>query len=361
MAQTSAAMVLRRPGEFAREEYTLPSIGADDFLLRVELVTICGGDLIEYQGLNRKASYPLLMGHEMVGTVESIGDRAAEIHGVDVGDRIMVEPYLRCGRCGACIRGDYQFCAEQMTYGVTISCEREPHLWGAYSQYMYGAPGSRVHQVDPAVPREAAALTTVIGNGVRWVRDRGQVRPGEGVLVTGLGVQALSSVLIASLTGAAPIVVVCQETDRERLALAREYGADLIMNSRELAIDDGMRARLRGLGLQVAIECTGAAELYALAIDALAPLGRIVAVGTRGGRALDVDLDGIVFKELSIVGGLGQTGATELAADIVNSGKHQIHKMVTHTLPLARAAEAIELCMSAREDVVHVGLDPWAD
>jgi threonine dehydrogenase-like Zn-dependent dehydrogenase len=356
----SFAMVLERPGEFVSRKFRVPDVGSDDFVLRVEMVTICGGDLIEYRGANRKARYPLLMGHELVGVVADIGDRAAQVHGVTPGDRIMVEPYLRCGHCPACIRGDYHFCVEGMTYGVTIPCTREPHLWGAYSQYMYGAPGSRIHRIDAGVPAEAAALTTVIGNGVRWVRTRAQLQVGEGVLVTGLGVQALSSIIVAKLSGASSIVVACRETDAARLELARDYGADVIYNSAELAENQSLQKELVDRGLDVAIECTGAQIMYEIALDALRPRGRLVSVGTRGGQALPVDLDGIVFKELDILGGLGQAGDTELAARIVNSGEFAVEKMVSHVMPLRAADEAINLCLASRDDVIHVGLDPWS-
>lgn len=356
----SFAMVLERPGQFVPREFELPKLGADDFLLRVEMVTICGGDLIEYRGENRKAQYPLLMGHELVGIVENIGHRAEDAHGVTTGDRVMLEPYIRCGRCAPCIRGDYHFCVEGLTYGVTIPCSREPHLWGGYSQYMYGSAGSRVHRIEPGIPAAAGALTTVIGNGVRWVRTRAKVQVGEGVLVTGLGVQALSSIIVAKLAGAFPIVVACRETDTARLDLAREYGADLVYNTGELTEDQLLRRELSEHGLQVAIECTGADAVYDIAIDALQPKGRLIAVGTRGGRPLSVDLDGIVFKELKIIGGLGQSGDTELAASIVNSGDFAVQKMVSHVMPLHLADEAIKLCLEGRDDVIHVGLDPWS-
>lgn len=356
----SQAMVLERPGQFVLTTFNLPEIGADDFLLRIELATVCGGDVIEYRGGNRKAKYPLLMGHEFVGTVAATGDSAAEAHGLAVGDRVMVEPYIRCGRCPACVAGNYHFCRSGLTYGVTIPSTRKPHLWGAYSQYMYGAPGSRVHHIGGEVPAAAAALTTVVANGVRWVRTRAAVQVGEGVLITGLGVQALSSIIVAKLAGASPVVVACRETDASRLDLAREYGADLVFNTNELAEDQSQRDSLNRLELSVAIECTGAEALYRLAIEALRPMARIVAVGTRGGQSLGIDLDGVVFKELSIVGGLGQAGDTEYAASIVNSRAFAVEKMVSHVLPLKEADDAIQMCLSGRDDVIHVGLDPWA-
>ncbi len=355
----SKAMVLQRPGHFVAETFDVPRIGPDEFLLRIELVTICGGDLIEYKGGNRKAKYPLLMGHELVGRVEAVGASAAEVHHIGIGDRVMVEPYIRCGTCAACISGQYHFCGEGLVYGVTIPSSREPHLWGAYSQYLYGAPGARVHRIDEGVPARAAALTSVMANAVRWVRRRGKVQTGEGVLITGFGVQALSSIIVAKLAGAFPIVVAARAASSERQALAREYGADFIYDTS--AVDDSFAVDLQGHNIRVAIECTGAKEMYRIATDALQPMGRLVAVGTLGGEFLSLDLDAVVFKELDILGGLGQAGDTEFAAAIVNSRRFAIEKMVSHVLPLAEAEAAIQLYLNSAEDVIHVGLDPWVE
>ncbi|MDQ3871680.1 MAG: alcohol dehydrogenase catalytic domain-containing protein, partial [Chloroflexota bacterium] len=102
--------------------FPLPEIGSDEFLLRVEMVTICGGDPIEFEGRNRKAHYPLLLGHEVVGRVAEVGERAAARHGIAPGSRVIVEPYIACGTCDRCLKGAYHFCREGMVYGVTIPC-----------------------------------------------------------------------------------------------------------------------------------------------------------------------------------------------------------------------------------------------
>lgn len=363
--RTSTAMVLQRPGLFVEKEFDVPRIGADEFLLRVELVTICGGDVIEYTGGNRKARYPLLMGHEVAGTIEEIGRCASAERDLKAGDRVIVEPYLRCGRCAPCVAGNYAFCVAGQVYGVTIPADKPPCLWGGYSQFMYGAPGARTHKIRAGLPAAAGCMVTVVGNGVRWIRSRGRLRVGETVLVTGLGVQALASVLVAKHAGAGRVIVACRERAQPRHDLARAFGADHVVCVD--AEDAGARARAAGEiqeissgGPQLAVECTGAESMYSIAIAALAPMARLVSVGTRGGRPLGVDLDAIVFKEIDLRGGLGQAGDTELAARIVNEGVLPVESMVTHTFPLKAAADALDLMMRGREDVVHVALDPWA-
>lgn len=353
-------MVLEAPHRFVEGHFPVPKIGDEEFLLRVELVTICGGDPIEFEGRNRKARYPLILGHEMVGRIERIGAAAAARHGVEPGARVSVEPYISCGRCQYCRRGDYHFCSEGLVYGVTIPADRPPHLWGAYGEYLYGAPGARVHAIDDAVPAAAAALTPVLGNAVRWVRTLGKGRVGEPVVVLGAGVQGLATVIVAREAGLGPIIAVARGRNARKLELAKRYGADVIVDVEREAVPDRVRAALDGRPLELAIECTGAQAMIDLAVELLDFGGRLVQAGTRGGEAATVDLDALVFKEIRFLGGLGQAGDTELAARIVNSRRYAVEEMVTHTFPLWSVREAMSLFMERRDGVIHVALDPAA-
>jgi alcohol dehydrogenase len=357
---SSRAMVLEAPRRLVEERFPIPEIGDDEFLLRVEMVTICGGDPIEYEGRNRKANYPLILGHEMVGRIERIGATAASRHGVAAGARVSVEPYVGCGTCSYCLRGDYHFCKQGMVYGVTIPADRPPHLWGAYGEYLYGAPGAHVHVIDDAVPATAACLTSVLGNAVRWIHTRGQARSGEPVLVLGGGVQALSTVIVAREADLGPIIVVARGRNPSKLELARRYGADVVIDAEQPAVAQQLRHALDGRVLELAIECSGAQSMIDLAVDVLDVGGRLVEAGTRGGESAAIDIDAVVFKEIDFRGGLGQAGDTELAARIVNSRRYPMEEMVTHTFPLSAVRTAMTLFMEGRDGVIHVALDPGA-
>lgn len=360
MARTSRAMVLEAPRRFAEVRYAIPDIGDDEFLLRVEMVTICGGDPIEFEGRNRRAHYPLVLGHELVGQIEQIGSAAAARHGVATGDRVSVEPYISCGTCRYCLRGDYHFCVEGMVYGVTVPSDRPPHLWGAFGEYLYGAPGAHVHPIEAEVPAAAACLTSVLGNAVRWIHTRGRARADEPVLVLGGGVQALSTVIVAREAGLGPIIVVARGRNPRKLELARAYGADTVIDAGSGGIVGQVRDALRSRPLELVIECTGAQPMIDLAVEALDVGGRLVQAGTRGGEAATFDLDAIAFKEITFLGGLGQAGDTERAARIVNGRRNAIEDMVTHTFPLSDVGEAMSLFMEGRDGVIHVALDPTA-
>ncbi len=126
---TEKSMVLVEPEHMEMQEFEIPEIGSEEFLLKVELVGICGGDPIEYQGLNPKTEYPMILGHEVVGEIDKIGSEAKKKYEVEEGNRVSVEPYIICGECYYCLKGLYQFCENSRVYGVNISSEEAPHLW----------------------------------------------------------------------------------------------------------------------------------------------------------------------------------------------------------------------------------------
>jgi threonine dehydrogenase-like Zn-dependent dehydrogenase len=352
-------MVLVEPRRMELREFPVPPIDADSFLLKVRLVTICGGDPIEYEGRNVKAHYPMILGHEMVGTIEQIGEAAARRYTVEAGDRVSVEPYVLCGQCEYCLSGYYQFCANSKVYGVNMSCAQPPHLWGAYGEYLYGAPGSKVHKVDSGVPDEAAALSSVLGNGVRWIRTKAQVKFGEAVAILGVGAQGLASIIAAHEAGANPIIVVGREANALKWTLAKEFGAHHLLDLDEVA-DPVTRVRdlTGGRLVEVVVECTGAEAMLDLGLELVRPVGRVVMVGTSGHSRQSVITDRVVFKELQVFGGLGQSWDTEAAVKTINSRKYPVEKMVSHIFPLEQADEALRFFMSQPDRALRVAIKP---
>jgi threonine dehydrogenase-like Zn-dependent dehydrogenase len=353
------SMVLVRPRVLEMREFPIPEIDAESFLLKVDLVSICGGDPIEYEGRNVKAHYPMILGHEMVGTIARIGAAAAQRYGVAEGDRVNVEPYILCGQCDYCLSGYYQFCRRSRVYGVNMSCETPPYLWGAYGQYLYGAPGSKVHKIAPGVPDEAAALSSVLGNGVRWIRTKAQVKFGESVVVLGAGAQGLATVIAAREAGAEPIIVVGREANPLKWQLAAEFGAhhrvDLDQTGDAV---EAVRQLTAGRLADVVVECTGAEAMMQLGLELARPLGRYVMIGTCGfdRRALTTDL--VVFKELQVLGGLGQSWDTEPAVRLINARKYPLEKMITQVFPLEQAGEALSFFMHQPDQAVRVAIRP---
>lgn len=354
----SLSMVLEKPMKMTLKEFDIPVIGEDEFLLKVDMVGICGGDPIEYEGKNEKVNYPLILGHELVGTIEEIGKDASQYYQVNVGDRVTVEPYIVCGKCYNCLNSLYQFCENSKVYGVNVSCDTFPNLWGAYGQYMYGAPGSKVHKIANGVPDEAACMASVIGNGVRWIRTLGGVKFGESVVVIGVGAQGLATIIAAKEAGAYPIIALGKTRNPQKWILAKEYGADFIVDTTNTNPIESVKELTNGKLADVVIESTGAGEMMEIGIRLARPAARYILVGTSGFAKNPLTTDLIVFKELKVIGGLGQSWDTEVAVDIINSQKYAIEKMVTHIYPLEKADEAMHFYMNNSGDTIRVAIKP---
>ena len=361
----SRCLVVTGPERMEMREYPIPAIGPREMLLRIEMVSICGSDPKKYQGTAMWAvewggmPFPFILGHEMVGHLEEVGEEAGRLHGVRPGDRVVVEPYIACGRCRYCGSGNYQLCTTRHTYGFSRSCAEPPHLWGGNAEYLFVAEGSKVHKVDPAVPAEAACLLSVIGNGIRWIKTRGELSFGETVVILGPGAQGLATVIAARQAGARRIIVLGLDRDRLKLDLAREFGATHTFTVEKTSQIEAVRAATDGEMADLVVECTGASASIALAPELLRPLGRCVLVGSMGGgKTAAMATDRWTLKELTVRGGLGQAWNCEDATQILNARQVAIEKMITHVLPLERGEEGMRFFMEGRPDCIRVALRP---
>ncbi|MCR9096408.1 MAG: alcohol dehydrogenase catalytic domain-containing protein [bacterium] len=335
------AIVQTGPRSLELRDLPVPEIGADDALLRVEACGICGSDVEQYHGA-LPLPFPVIPGHEPLGRIECIGDRAAERWGVDVGDRVAVETMLSCRFCPPCLRGDYHLCRARQIYSY-IPLDRPPGLWGAYADLMYLAPTSIVHRVDPTLPPELAVMFNPLGAGFRWAVEIPRTQPGQSVVVLGPGQRGLASVIACRSVGAGQIVVTGLEADAEKLSLARTFGADVTVDvenedarSRILEATDG--------GADVVVDVSAyATSPVAEALDYVRPGGTIVLAGVKGHVPIPEFIsDKIVMKEIAIRGAIGvtQSGYSE-AIRLIESRRVPLEKMHTHDFALGDAEEAI--------------------
>jgi threonine dehydrogenase-like Zn-dependent dehydrogenase len=356
-------MVLTGPRTLEPRELPVPPIGADDALLRVEACGICGSDVEQFEGALR-TPVPVIPGHEPVGVIEAIGDRAARRWGVDVGVRVAVENMIACRACPPCQAGRSHLCRRRRIYSYVPLAE-PPGLWGGYAQYMYLHPDSVVHPVDPSLPPALAALFNPLGAGFRWAVEIPNTRPGDSVLILGPGQRGLASVVAAREAGAALVAVTGLPADAHKLALARELGADAVLDAER----DDLRARARelsgGHGFDVVIEVTSwATGPVRDAIDLCAPGGTVVLAGVKGFKPVpDFVSDKIVLKEVTVRGAIGvSSSAYRQALRLLAARRLPLEKMHTHDFPLREAERAIRTLAGEvdGERAIHCCLVPEA-
>jgi threonine dehydrogenase-like Zn-dependent dehydrogenase len=311
----------------------------------VEACGICGSDAEQYTGV-LPVRLPVVPGHEPLGVIERIGDRAAKRWGVDVGDRVAVEAIIRCGHCRACREGRYQLCRGNgglFGHGY-VPLSRPPGLWGGYAEYMYLDPRSIVHRVRKDVPASIAVMFNPLGAGFRWAVEIPRTGPGDTVLILGPGQRGLASVIAARAAGADTVIVTGLGRDAKKLALAKELGADHVIDVER----EDVRARVReltdGRGADVVVEVTAnAPEPVAEALHYVATGGRIVLAGVKGFKSVpDFVSDLVVVKEITIQGAFAVTShGYEAAIRLIESGRVPLARMHTHDFRLEDAELAI--------------------
>lgn len=347
---TSRAIVQTAPRALELRELPLPEIGPDDALLQVEACGICGTDYEQYEGA-LPTPYPAVIGHEPVGRIAEIGEEAARRRGVAKGDRVCVEALVPGRGRGV---GSYGF----------IGLDDPPGLWGGYSEYLYVPPRVNVHRIDESIDPPIATLFNPIGAGFRWAVEMPRLQPGETIVILGPGQRGLGSVLAAKEASAGRIIVTGLEKDAAKLALARDFGADLTLVADRDDVRTAVREATNGRLADVVIDVTAyATQAVTQAIDLARRGGRVVLAGTKGlGNPVpDFFSDRIIMKELTIHGALGVDYPNyEKAVRLIESRKYPLEAMHTHTLPLTDAERAIQLLAGQIPggDAIHIALVP---
>ncbi len=343
----SRAIVQTGPRQLELRELPVPEIDDDSALLRVEACGICGSDVEQYTGV-LPVRFPLIPGHEPLGIIERIGDRAAKRWGVNVGDRVAVETLIRCGFCRDCIAGRYSLCRGRggMFGYAYVPLSRPPGLWGAYADYMYLDPLSIVHPMRKDIPASLAVMFNPLGAGFRWAVELPRTQPGDSVLILGPGQRGLTSVIAARAAGAGTIIVTGLTRDAPKLALAKEFGADYVIDVEQEDVGARVQEITGGRGADVVVEVTAnAPEPVAEALRYVAPGGRIVLAGVKGFKAVpDFISDLVVLKEITIIGALGVTAhAYDAAIRLIESGRVPLERMHTHDFALPDTERAIQM------------------
>ena len=321
------------------EDVPLPRVGEWDVLVRVHFCGLNHSDLNlrrgTFYGLGAEAGqvgwrqtpmrFPLIPGSDIAGVVTAAG---AGVSGLRVGDPVVLYPYVACGQCAACLRGDDHLCPTVEYLGS----ERD----GGYAEFI-AVPARIAHRMPDGVSFEqAAALPVNFLTAWHMMVTRGRLQPGETVMITGAsGGVGSACVQLAKLMGASAIALV---GSREKAARVLESGAeaavvvgqdDLVAAVQHFAGDDG---------LDMAVEVVGAAT-WASSLRALRTEGRLVVCGAVSGAIVQTDLKLIYLHHLSVIGStMGSPAEFQHVLGLLAAGA--IHPVVDRVFPLADAREA---------------------
>jgi threonine 3-dehydrogenase len=275
------------------EKVQVPSLGPTDVLVRVKASSICGTDLHIY-GWDRwsqgRIKPPVTLGHEFCGVVEQAGE---EVTAVKSGDRVSAEMHLNCGHCHQCRLGQGHICQNLKIIGIDID--------GAFAEFVK-IPATNIWKLDQAIPEHYAAILDPLGNAVHTVLA-GAIA-GQTVLVTGCGPIGLMSIAVSKACGSS--TVFATETNPHRRALAKEMGAQFVLNPMN---DDPVQEILDatdGTGVDVLLEMSGNPAAIQQGFRALRAGGRASLLGIPTENVpLDLVQD-VIFKGATVQGIYGR-------------------------------------------------------
>lgn len=306
-------------------DVAMPQPGSHDILIEVHACAVCYLDSIVRAGIRPGIQLPLILGHEIAGTVAELGP---EVVGFTVGDRVSTTYRAVCGHCYYCRAENSALCLNVQGVGV----ERN----GGYAQFV-SLPSSSVSRVPDGVSYDQATIAgCVLGAVYKGVVGKGKVHPGDNVLVTGAGGGAgMHAVQLAANSGA---FVVASTTSAAKIDAIKKAGADEVVLGTEDEVVSRVQELTAGRGVEVVLDCVGKATSR-LSFRSLARGGRLVLIGELGVQPINVSIPRMLYRETEIYG-VASPSAGELTTvlNLIDQGK--ITPTIDRAFPLAEAAKA---------------------
>jgi alcohol dehydrogenase len=330
------ALVYHGPNTMSWDEVPDPRlVDPTDAVVQIDTTTICGTDLHILKGDVPAVTEGRILGHEGVGTVVLVGS-AVRNHAV--GDRVIISCVSSCGTCSYCRSGNPSHClADEGASGIGWILG---HLIDGTQAELVRIPfaDNSLYPLPENVPDEAALLLSdILPTGFEIGVQYGRVTPGDTVAVVGAGPVGLAVVATAGLYGAAQIIAI--DLDENRLDLAKHVGATHCINSSSHDWRKQVLALTDGHGVDVAVEAVGLPTTFDMCTQLVRPGGSVANVGVHG-KPVQLDLQDLWIKNITISMGLVNTTTLAMLLRLVAQQKLPVDKFITHRFDLADMVNA---------------------
>jgi threonine dehydrogenase-like Zn-dependent dehydrogenase len=354
------AAVLKGPMQIELGTFPRPTVDADSALLRVEANGICGTD-VHWRA--HPTDVPRVIGHEVVGRLVDVGERAAARWGVEIGDRVAVEAGIACGSCADCRSGHGQTCSAARSYGSNITTAVAPALWGGCAEYMYLAPGTLLTRLPKDIPADVAAgWFSPLANAVDWLGPLGaDVQPTETVVILGPGPQGLAATLVAKERGAGTVILVGLRADTARLAAGRALGADeTVLADGTESVEVAVRRLTGGAMAHRVLDVSGSTAAAAMAPLLLRRRGTVAAASpVSAPDDVPLPVSHMVWNQIRWQGVLSNRPvAAEPAAALLAANADRLGPLISHRFELAQTSAAIDAVSASDSNAIKVVVLP---
>ncbi len=326
------ALVYQGPGRMACQEHANPTIVAPtDAIVRVSRTTICGTDLHILMGDVPSCQPGRILGHEGVGVISEVGTAVSTYK---TGDRVLISCISSCGKCLYCRRLMYSHCTSggwilgNTIDGTQAELVRIPHA----DNSLYPIP-------DGADEEALVMLSDILPTGFECGVLNGKVQPGSTVAIVGSGPIGLAALLTAQFYSPSQIIMI--DLDDNRLAVAQRFGATATVNSTDGKAVAAVMALTAQRGVDAAIEAVGVPATFELCAQLVAPGGTVANIGVHG-RKVDLHLENLWDRNISITTRLVDTISTPMLLSTVNSRKLDPKLLITHRFKFDQILEAYQ-------------------
>ena len=337
-----------KPGGVEYQNWDIPHLGSDRVLIKVMAAGICGSDIHLYHwGEKAVREYnpklPFIMGHEFAGVIDEVG---AQVEGLKVGDRVMVNPMLPCGKCFFCQDGRQNICDHRGSIGLTSD--------GAFAQFA-SIPSINIFKLEDEISFELGALAEPTCVGLHAI-ERIRVTSGDTVAIVGAGPVGLMMMILAKHSGAAYVFITGLEEDRKRLEIARKIGA-IPIEVQSKDPQQEISEYTNGLGADVVFETAGTPKGIIQSLNIVRKGGR-VCILSFASESTEIPTAILPFREIELVGTRAFTRKNwQRVSPVLLKAEDDLKRIITHRLPLRMAVEGFNL-MDNREGL-KVILLPW--
>lgn len=332
------AAFYQAPRQIEVKDAPRPTPRKDEVVVHVAACGICGTDQHIFAG-DFFPTYPLIGGHELAGEVVEIGDG---VETVSVGEHVAVDPSIFCGHCFFCQRAQGNHCLNWNAIGVTVD--------GGFAEYV-AAPQGNVYPIGDMPFEEAAFIEPL--SCVTYGVDRLRIRPGSNALIYGAGPIGLLMLQLVRHAGATDVTVV--ELKEAKLEVARSLGAFHAVRSGP-ATDDELR-ELSPLGFDVVVDCTGIPAVVEHLFTHVRDEGKLLFFGVNPSAArIEISPYDVYKKDLEIYGSFALRFTFHRAISLMRSGAVDVKPLLSHRMPIASFAGALELAASG--DAFKVQIQP---
>lgn len=322
-----AAVLYEFGKPLAMEEKPIPSPGPKEVLVKVCASGLCVSDLHIQDGIIKTVKIPYTPGHEMAGIIEEVG---SEVTNVKKGDRIVCAIDIICGKCRYCLSGRTNLCKNL----VRIGFERS----GSHEEYCV-IPGDNAFKVADTVPfDQMTSITDAVGCMYNAIKNRAQVRPGYRVLILGTGGLGMNAIQIAKVFGAE---VYATSRQNEKLAIAKEMGADAVINTKEKNLFDEITRLTHGEMCDVVIDNIGIKTSVNDALKLICAGGKVIVSGYND-PFFEANYQEVMKYEKEIIGMRGMT-RQDLVEVINLVEKKKIVPYVYETLPFEKINDGLQM------------------